>query len=249
MFLQSGVEVMVMEELPGGRVLVDEWCELGEEYQEPRGAPFIVKKEQLFEAAPVTVISKEVKALQIKKDTLLEEIRKIEGNISVMNISVRTATAEYQKWGELKNLNLFVQKKITHYVELHYGTLSIVEFGKAKCEGARDELKLLTLFGTSKGNLQWKLNQYSDGSGSSYEVVPCLSYEDARSQMQAWLDRLVAADQYLSEQSIKNAAAYGLFIRPSYIERIKVSRRAEIQRAIDGRLADIEKWKKEMETL
>jgi hypothetical protein len=48
-------------------------------------------------------------------------------------------------------------------------------------DGSWDKsLRLLTLFGDTKGDLQWRINRYSDGSGSSnIEVFPCHNEEEA----------------------------------------------------------------------
>jgi hypothetical protein len=247
MFLQSGVEVMIIEALSDDRMLVDEFLDMDDEYVGPRGSPFIVNKSALFEQAPVASVNKEVQALQAKKELLLEEIRRIEYNVDTVKRSAQAITLEYQKWNELRDLNLFVQKKITHYVEFHYSDLKIVEFKDEKCEGSRNELKLLTLFGNAKGDLQWKLNAYNDGSGSNYEVIPCLSYEDALLQAQEWLNCKVLAEEYISDTSIRNAQAYGLKISSAYLERRKQARKNQIQANIDRSLVEVAKLQKEME--
>lgn len=45
----------------------------------------------------------------------------------------------------------------------------------------RGPQKLLTLFGDTKGDLQWRINRYSDGSGSygDKDVYPCKTREEA----------------------------------------------------------------------
>ena len=39
--------------------------------------------------------------------------------------------------------------------------------------------RLLSLYGKSNGDLLWKVNQYSDGSGSDSLAIPCKTKEDA----------------------------------------------------------------------
>ena len=75
----------------------------------------------------------------------------------------------------------FLSGEITH-VLFDDWRAKIVTFEDAfgtddSCE--RDAVKLLTLFGKSRDSFEWKISQYSDGSGSSRKIVPCKSYEDA----------------------------------------------------------------------
>jgi len=41
-------------------------------------------------------------------------------------------------------------------------------------------MKLLSLFGDSKGDLSFRLHQYRDGSGNYEEVIPCHSMDEAK---------------------------------------------------------------------
>lgn len=64
--------------------------------------------------------------------------------------------------------------------------------GTVKLEG----IKLVSLFGRSDGSLSYRLHQYRDGSGSSKEIYPARSYQEALSMAQASLDERCAS--YLS---------------------------------------------------
>lgn len=56
-----------------------------------------------------------------------------------------------------------------------------------ECDDNYDrDTKLLTLFGRTKGDLEWQLNRYSDGSGSSSIVQPCKTIEDAQEYLDNW---------------------------------------------------------------
>lgn len=56
-----------------------------------------------------------------------------------------------------------------------------------------EELKLVTLAGRTKGSLDFRLSQYSDGSGGMHnEITPCRSYEEALDEAQAALDHKAA---------------------------------------------------------
>ena len=66
-------------------------------------------------------------------------------------------------------------------------------FGRAKPEA----LKLISLFGTSDGNLDFKLHDYSDGSGCSMTIYPCRSYEEALAYAQKECDE--QAESFVSQ--------------------------------------------------
>lgn len=55
-----------------------------------------------------------------------------------------------------------------------------------------EDIKLISLMGRSKGDLAFRLHQYSDGSGGSQEVIPCRSYEEALQEAQSALDEIAA---------------------------------------------------------
>ncbi len=64
-----------------------------------------------------------------------------------------------------------------------YGVLKIIKFDDALIKssdyGRYESLKLLTLMGSSDGNLSFCINQYSDGSGGSERAYPCASKKAA----------------------------------------------------------------------
>jgi hypothetical protein len=89
-----------------------------------------------------------------------------------------------KQYAGLENLDQFLAGKITHFVEHCYGPPKIKTFKEALEQtddyGRRvKDLKLLSLFGRSGGDLAWRVNDYQDGSGSWREMTPCLSREEA----------------------------------------------------------------------
>lgn len=93
---------------------------------------------------------------------------------------------------QLKHLDDFITKGVACYaVDSDYGRVDIVDLKDTKSDnGWRDEFKLLSLYGKSDGQLNWKLHQYSDGSGNSKnECIPCASRNDALAAVAELLDR------------------------------------------------------------
>lgn len=114
---------------------------------------------------------------------------------------------------QLQTLKDFFAGNITHFFIEQYGKPVIVTWdddaiyqlgdwgGRGRASPYVEGIKLITLMGTSKGQLNWRINRYHDGSGNYYTVVPCRSYEEA----------LKAAQKALNAQAEKYVAGEGSF--------------------------------------
>lgn len=81
-----------------------------------------------------------------------------------------------------------------------------------------EDLRLISLYGRSDGNISWRLNQYCDGSGGcKYDISPCKSYQEALALAQEKFDR--EAEDYLSGQR----AGFDLAKWDSIIKDIQIS--------------------------
>lgn len=88
------------------------------------------------------------------------------------------------KYKGLERLEAFIDGKITHFVVIDYNGVNVKTFEELAVyrqddRRAPDGIKLLTLFGDSKGDLSWRLDQYRVASSSDMEVIPCISEEEA----------------------------------------------------------------------
>jgi hypothetical protein len=139
---------------------------------------------------------KAVDALRKQAADLHAEMRDAERNKTAM---VKAAA----KYPDLADALDFIEGRITHVVQWSgYGGAVIVtikdaledrdnHYGRVTVNG----MKLLCLFGTGKdGSRQWKVNQYRDGSGSSWATVwPARSEDEARAKLRAMVDEVLAA--------------------------------------------------------
>lgn len=94
--------------------------------------------------------------------------------------------AERKRFDQLKKLDDYIAGKITHFVvEPYYSsgvTIQTFEEAMKSNESRYDKtLRLLSLYGGSDGDLSWRVDYYSDGSGSSHSgwYFPATSYEEA----------------------------------------------------------------------
>ena len=98
----------------------------------------------------------------------------------------RERAAKLKRFAILDNVELFIDGKISHYVESDASysppTITSVEAEKSgDSDNWKQTLRLLTLGGDLKnGTIHWTLNHYSDGSGSGKGVIPCTSLEQAQ---------------------------------------------------------------------
>jgi len=111
----------------------------------------------------------------------------------------------------------FITGNIKYLLIDTYGSLEIVEFDKSIIQhdyyGHFEAIKLLSVLGRSDGNLEYRLHQYSDGSGGSHIVTP---FKDRESALQAlkdkFFEKLSNCKNGLSNDLIKTAEKYGIEI-------------------------------------
>lgn len=135
----------------------------------------------VFAQEPVAKFSDELKALHEKIAAAKAERTKLENEDYQRQ---RERAEKLKRFAILDNLELFIDGKITHYVTRDsYTPPQIIPVQLAltgDSDRHRGVLRLLTLGGCLKtGAINWQLNHYSDGSGSSTGVIPCTSLEQA----------------------------------------------------------------------
>lgn len=116
---------------------------------------------------------------------LREQIRTEEARLAEADASGKRRLDRLKEHRALVRIEEFLDGKITHFVEWigEWRPPVIVAASEATtADGGhhRSALKLLTLFGKTGGDLEWRLNRYSDGSGSNNTVYPCRSLEEAQ---------------------------------------------------------------------
>ena len=161
--------------------------------EEPwEGKPITLGK--IFAAAPREVYDKTIETLDTKiaalegqKRDLEEELRKSKQDETERKKRIMVNAA-------LERIDDFLAGNIKYIVFGEYD-VRIEPFDQAMrykdndYEKVPSQIKLLSLFGDTKGDLAWKLNRYSDGSGSGNEIVhPCVTLEQAQETAKALID-------------------------------------------------------------
>lgn len=153
------------------------------------GKPFTTGN--VFNEAPVARLDARVAELEARLVSQRNELAEINREITEANRDQKDRMARLKQHRALQRLDDYLAGKITHFVVVTYFGVSIVPAINAlqsNNERYDREMKLLTLYGCSNGDLQFRINYYSDGSGSSTEAYPFTSKEEA----QAFAKDLVA---------------------------------------------------------
>lgn len=117
------------------------------------------------------------------------------------------------------------------------------DIGRRKIEA----VKLISLMGTSKGHLSYRLHRYSDGSGGDYaEIVPCRSYEEALQVAQSTLDE-IAAEYVEKGRSFFDADKWAQIEGIVIPERAQEKLREERERNRQKRIAELKQKISELE--
>lgn len=250
-YLDNGKAVWVTQELNPG-YLVQDIYESDEYNEEPYPSDYDKQYfvEKVHEKAPTQKYDDEIGELTKEISRLRETKRTMKLRIKEIEKEAETQFEKYKNWPDLKLLDQYVNEKITHYVVLGaYGySLDIVEFETAICENWTNQLKLLTLFGGSKGNLEWKLNRYSNGSGGDNIVVPCLSYEHAKEELQKYINKVIDINKPRSE-FVKCAERFDLSINQDYINKYYQEVKERKRKVIKEHEDSIKNLKKELHNL
>jgi hypothetical protein len=142
----------------------------------------VTEVERVFTDEPVAAVSKRIKELNATETEAQERLATLRDQIATIEQEGRLRRKDFAKHRALDRLDDFIEGRITHVVVIQYGKPSIKTLADAlhiKDEHDRP-LKLVTLYGDSKGDLRWHLDHYSDGSGSSNVFIfPFTSEKDA----------------------------------------------------------------------
>ena len=212
-YTSDGRKVVIVGKLNAEQHIVQEVFVTGGQ-EVPSGENFVVSS--LHDAPAESWKEKRLRELEEKYD---KEKSNIEGRIKQMrkNLSAAEAKAKYKASalmafaqnsddGQMDTLRAFMAGEVTHFFIDGYSP-EIVSAdsdrlydtdswgGRYQIEG----MKLISLFGTSGGKLDYRLHDYRDGSGGSKRIVPFTSYEDALAEAQSILN-LRAAEYVAGER-------------------------------------------------
>lgn len=108
-----------------------------------------------------------------------------------------------------------------------------------------DSMRLLSLYGRTDGNLEFRINSYSDGSGSDDEVTFFKSKEKALIFMQNEFDKI----KEYSNDNLEVAKKYGLKLDEEKLKTFQDKKKEKIHKYITETELKLEGFKKELNEL
>lgn len=195
---------------------------------------------EVFTQAPVEAVEARVTELQAKADALQKQIYESQKTLRDGERATRDRLEKLAKFDALASIEVFIDGKMTHFVEAGPNDSAVrvltkdQELHTQNDHGRFDpkEIKLMSLFGRSGGDLAWKVNDYYDGSGSWHSVYPCASLDEANALAAKLIDEKFAAFDstraWTFETLAKSAAAIGVLIPEHITAAIAAHKRQQI---------------------
>lgn len=152
---------------------------------------------QVFDEPPTAVRSQNIAELEAKLAALRTERDGLREEIRTAKSERDSLVARLKEVPALRRIDDFIAGRFTHYLTEDGGTFEIIAVADARCEGASSysrELKLLTLFGATNGDLSWRLNRYKDGSGNGTMVHLCQSEQEAKDLIVERINQLLTEE-------------------------------------------------------
>lgn len=215
------------------------WGDECTEWEED-GKILCIPADDVFDAPPTQVLSKEIKDLNAQIAALKAERYELKHAVANEREQYEQAMTEYAQFSPaLARLDEFIRLgEITHYfVYEKYGTpeiLSIEDTFSDRGSSHPREGRLLTLTSLEGRTLTWVLNQYRDGSGSGYICTPCTSHQEALDSGQEWIKQQVTEDKY-TRRIIQFAREHSLILPDDYIATVVERERGELTEDEQGR--------------
>lgn len=210
-YLADGEIVRILSQPAPDQIVV----EIGRTYKDEPDELFfegvrVVKK--VYDKPPVEAFHKDILSLEARANELRQHIRIMDE----MERNTKRRVESLKVYDQLQRVEDFLAGKITHYVIYDgYCNTPIPVISTPKDEISGDdrygELKLLALYGTKERTLEWKLNQYCDGSGGTKQCIPCCSLEEAQQKAREILAKSLGSykvpDQYNCQHGLDLCAA------------------------------------------
>jgi len=206
-FLENGERVIVVEELKAGFLIerytgYQEWD--GDYNERPSGVSEFAEK--VYKTEPVSIYSESVIKAKKKLSNINNEILEKRNELKLVSNEIKSIEEMCKHNKALNHIFDFINGDFEYFAfpDCYQGNYIRTKNSSITDEGDKynRDTKLLTLYGRSKGNLQWQLNQYSDGSGGDSIAIPCKTAQDAKEAVASYmidaLEKASRNDNYLT---------------------------------------------------
>lgn len=190
-YTSDNKKVVVIDKLNSQETIVQEiFISNGKEILS--GEKFVVK--DLYDSPIISWKEKELIKIENMYSKRKDEIDKDLEKLNKEHKKKQIVLKKLIKASSLNDFNIepfktlidFMAGDITHVVLQKYTGYKIITFEELVSQQSghdRDEIKLISLFGKSDCDFEWKINSYSDGSGTYEHIYPCNSFEEAKNKL------------------------------------------------------------------
>lgn len=218
-YTSNGKKVAVIGKLNSQEFIVQEIFVNEDGSEIPSGEQFVTKSihdkpVESWQVKEKARLEQAIASLKGERDALYEKVHQArlqhQKVVAPMLSSARKAAENIGASSVLDTLWDFIEGNITHVVIESYDGLEIapIENGLAVMsdsysyhgQAVPEDIKLISLFGKSNGDLEWRINKWYDGSGGWRTFVPVRSFEEARA----------AADSIIRDKVNKMGCTTGL---------------------------------------
>lgn len=195
------------------------------------------RSDELFKTPPIAEKQEKVKELDELIYEKKQELLRIRSDVVNVERDYKATLERLKAYEPLKNLELFLEGKITHVVVKRTGQVFTPEQW-VDGDSYRRKLRLLTLGGTlqNNGEVDWCLNAYADGSGGDYEVLLCASEEEAREKAKAALYKRckeTSGTRHIFETLLEDFKRAKLDPPQDYLDRVNHMRAMEARSSVE----------------
>jgi len=251
-FTTDGKKVAIVGKLNAQETIVQEIFVTESGAEVPQGENFVVRslldepakswKAKSLEDEERTYNQKrdyykrEIDNLRNRQSQLIEDLKAKVNSLKLMN---QNLTAE-----SLEPVYDFLTNRFTHVVLNDYGQPDIIEMEKFHT-GNSYGLKLISIYGDDKGDLQFRINNYKDGSGSWKGFVPFKSYDAALE----YLASVLTGKEKIDERDIEKAKKYGVKLDPEKIEAARIYAVSQQEQYIERAKKSIEEMQDKIKAI
>lgn len=181
---EQGQRVTIIDLTVSGAYLAAPMIEYGGSYDEPPVCEMgeLQITEKLYSEPPRPLLDAEIAKTKQELEGLRDQLGDVRSEIREALAERTRLITKLKDVPSLRYIEAAVESRFTHIVSCSYGppyTIGTIEEALDKNDRFSKGLKLLTLYGDAKGNLQWRINHYSDGSGGATDAWPFTSEDDA----------------------------------------------------------------------
>lgn len=183
----------------------------GDDVYEDRGETWVEQK--LYTKPPVAVLDEEIAVKRAQVAELEKRRQELTVSATMAEREVKDRLAKLKKYKGLELVEDFIEGRITHVVIVDYQGPKVGKFEDLAAyfdsDGWRrkqEGFKLISLFGKSKGDMEFRIHDYPDGSGSTNAIYPFTSEEDAIAKRNELLLNTVELSRaYISDKAMQKS--------------------------------------------